>query len=244
MRKLNTYEFVNKGALKKRVAKEKDQRASNSLGRSTLKVRWKDMIEISNVIVSIDDDHRQKPSYISRESKSTPVSVTSTTNGTNRHKKTSKTRVEEGKSKLSEAYKDGMSDEDVDENVNNVEIDDDLIDGDDSTTTTTSSDEDDDDGDAESINDELTSSSEEEKRQQQQQKQQKLSVDKMPNSEKKYQITGHSAAGNGSCNNLSKTTSEHLLLEPLHATGLEFEKEMNDRIEKLNRIKVTHEYFE
>lgn len=55
-----------------------------------------------------------------------------------------------------------------------------------------------------------------------------------------------SASTSSSESNEKKVTvckCEHLLLKPLHSTGKEFKKEMNERIEKLNKIKLKTNFY-
>ena len=203
--------FKIQGALKKRVVVEKEPISMmNSLGRSTLKVRWKDMIEISNVVVSNRPLRQRGKSPIPTDERES-------------NKREKDHRPLNDDSNINDIY-------DVDE----YELDDegDIDDDDNDTTTTTTSEE-------------SSSSGEDEKISPQRRVNRgKISsaVERMiPSSEKKQRLNAGLGAGMGSLAKI--TTSEHLLLEPLHATGREFEKEMNERLEKLSRIKVCLCFF-
>lgn len=154
---IKNYTFF-KGALKKSFVKEKDL----SFGRSTLKVRWKDMIEITNVVDDIEDQ------------------------STNFANQNDQNNINEN------IIKRNMNDEEEIDDINDIYDDT----------------EDSDLSEEDSVG--STSS-------------QKKFVETLNSSEKK---------------SLNVCKCEQLLLKPLHSTGREFEKEMNDRIEKLNRIKA------
>lgn len=214
--------LIDKGALKKQVVKE--SKDLNSFGRSTLKVRWKDMIEISNVVHFVNDDNgkvtRTTKSNVKTESSSSSVDTSSSTTA----KQLSSVKLNDSGEEINDIY----GDRDVEDDEQKEEEEEDDEDEDD---------DDDDDEDSEDTEDSSEMSVEEEKNRVSSHLVQTATkpsrVERLIISEKRTAPNGQSVTMN-----VSKT-SEHLLLEPLHATGREFEKEMNDRIEKLNRIKVS-----
>ena len=200
------------GALKKRVVVEKEPTMMNSLGRSTLKVRWKDMIEISNVVVCKDSGNR-------RQRAKSPIPTTSTSKDEAKREKEGPISPKTDDSNINDIYIDEYD----------LDDDDGDIDEDNETTMTTSSEE------SSSSGEDENNGTRQQMRRSSRGNKVSSAVERMIPSEKK-RLNAGLGAGMGSLAKI--TTSEHLLLEPLHATGREFEKEMNDRIDKLSRIKV------
>lgn len=200
------------GALKKRVVVEKEPTMMNSLGRSTLKVRWKDMIEISNVVVCKDSGNR-------RQRAKSPIPATSTSKEEAKREKEGPISPKTDDSNINDIYIDEYD----------LDDDDGDIDEDNETTMTTSSEE------SSSSGEDENNGTRQQMRRASRGNKVSSAVERMIPSEKK-RLNAGLGAGMGSLAKI--TTSEHLLLEPLHAIGREFEKEMNDRIDKLSRIKV------
>lgn len=207
----------------------KESKDLNSFGRSTLKVRWKDMIEISNVVHFVNDDNDEvtrttktngKPESSSSSSLSPSVDTSSSTTA----KQLSSAKLNDSGEEINDIYGDRDADDDEEEEEEEEDDEDE--------------DDDDDDEDSEDTEDSSEMSVEEEKNRVSSRLVQETATNK-PGRVERLIISEKRTAPNGQSvtMNVSKT-SEHLLLEPLHATGREFEKEMNDRIEKLNRIKV------
>ena len=196
-----------KGSLKK-----------NNLNKSPLKVRWKDMIEISNVIED-EDDYYNEEQLISVPKEALPTILKKTTNRNNRKK-------------YQEEYDEDVNylDESDDDNEN-----DELADSEEE--------ENEDDTDEENTSHFINRNNgkyyrkknlDESSKDVKNNEEEMITKDIIISTEKK----------NYNRIKLEEKTTHQFNLKPLHSTGKQFEKEMSARIEKLNKIKMREINFE